>query len=147
MHIRPQLQAQHVALIERPFGREPHRAGCDAASAVPGAHPVADLGHAVDVVLPTDAARAHDVTRGGVDDGERPQAAVLPAAAARSDIRTCVGARVRSGNVVDPMRDLRITAGFRDHRHVAVRPGPQQDDTVGQGRVGSAQPQRSSVAR
>ena len=102
--------------------------------------PVADLGHAVNVVLRTDAARAHEVTRGGVDHGKRPQAAVLPAAAARRDIRTCVGPRVRSRNVVDPVRDLRITAGFRDSWDIGIRPGPEHDGTVGQGRIRRAQP-------
>ena len=148
MHVCAQLQAHHVTLVECPSGRESHRARCDAATASLGPYPVADLGHAVRMVLPTDAARAENLARSRIGDGERPEAAVLPAAAARGNIGAGVRARVRRGNVVDPARDLGIAAGLGDHRHVAVRPGAQEDDAVGQWWVWSAKLQeieRSAV--
>ena len=143
--VRTELEAQHVPLCEGPGRRQPHGARGDAPVAALGAYPVADLGDAVRVVLPAHAAGAQHVAGGGVRDGERPQAAVLPAATARGDVGAGVRTRVRRGNVVDPARDLGVAAGFGDDGDVGVGPRTQGDDPVGQRWVGRAEPHVSSV--
>ena len=122
LDVRAELEAQHVPLRESPGRGQPHGASGDAAVAALGAYPVADLGDAVRAVLPAHAAGAQHVAGGGVRDGERPQAAVLPAATARGDVGAGVRTRVRRGNVVDPERDLGVTAGFGDDGDVGVGP-------------------------